>query len=259
MSVAFHMQGDLETLEAETSLLWDAGCLGIAQEGGEVVAYFAEPVALPLQGIWQEVEETDYLAAYYAELEPVYLEHLIIAPTHCDIPTDESRRVLWLDPGMAFGTGHHATTYLALAALETFELKNKRVLDVGAGSGILTIAADLLGAAEAVGIDIDPLTLPVAEENRALNHSQAIFQLGTLDDTVSKGFDIVIANLFAELHVDFASTYQRVLRPGGWLLATGILDERLALAKGALESHLSIESIEYKEEWALIVAKRDET
>ena len=258
MSVSFHMQGELEALEAETSLLWDAGCLGIAQEGDEVVAYFAEEVALPLQGTWQEVAETDYLAAYYAELEPVYLEHLIVAPTHCDIPKDEQRRVLWLDPGMAFGTGHHATTYLALAALETFRLENRRVLDVGAGSGILTIAADLLGAAEAVGIDIDPLTLPVAEENRALNGSNATFRLGTLDDTVSERFDIVTANLFAELHVAFAAAYRRVLRPGGWLLATGILDERLELAKGALESHLTIHAVEYKEEWALILAQSDE-
>ena len=257
MSVSFHMQGELENLEAETSLLWDAGCLGVAQEGDEVVAYFSEPVALPLEGTWQEVEETDYLAAYYAELEPVYLGHLIVAPTHCEIPTDEERRVLRLDPGMAFGTGHHATTHLALAALETFRLKNKRVLDVGAGSGILTIAADLLGAAEAVGIDIDPLTLPVAEENRALNHSKATFKLGTLDDTVSEGFDIVTANLFAELHVDFASAYRRALRPGGWLLATGILDKRLEMAKGALEAHLTIRSVEYREEWALILAQRE--
>ena len=258
MSVSFHMRGELERLEEETALLWDAGCLGIAQEGDEVVAYFAEEVALPLEGTWREVEETDYLAAYYAELEPVYLERLVVAPTHCDIPTDETRRVLRLDPGMAFGTGHHATTYLALAALETFRLEDKRVLDVGAGSGILTIAADLLGAAEAVGLDIDPLTLPVAEENRALNGSNATFRLGTLDDTVSAGFDIVTANLFAELHVEFAAAYRRVLRPGGWLLATGILDERLALARDALGAHLTVHSVEYREEWALILAQRSE-
>ena len=252
------MRGELENLEAETSLLWEAGCLGIAQEGDEVVAYFSEPVALPLEGTWQEAEETDYLAAYYAELESVYLERLVVAPTHCEVSPNGKQRVLWLDPGMAFGTGHHATTHLALAALEKFELKDKRVLDVGAGSGILTIAADLLGAAEATGIDIDPLTLPVAEENRALNRSKATFRLGTFDDTVSEGFDIVTANLFAELHVDFASAYRRALRPGGWLLATGILDERLDLARDALSAHLTIHSVEYKEEWALILAQRDE-
>ena len=254
---SFHIPGEMEALEEETALLWAAGCLGVAQERGEVVAYFEESVDLPLRGTWREVEETDYLAAYYADLEPVYLERLVIAPTHCDIPVDETRRVLWLDPGMAFGTGHHATTYLALAALETFDLEGKRVLDVGAGSGILTIAADLLGAAEAVGIDIDPLTLPVAEENRVLNGSNATFKLGTLDDTVSQGFDIVTANLFAELHVAFAASYRRVLRPGGWLLATGILDERLEGARDALSAHLSIQSVEYKEEWALILAQEN--
>ena len=260
MSVSFHLRGELEALEAETALLWDAGCLGIVQEGNEVVAYFAEAVALPLQGTWREVAETDYLAAYYADLEPVYLAHLIVAPTHCRISSDETRRVLWLDPGIAFGTGHHATTYLALAALEKFDLKGKRVLDVGAGSGILTIAADLLGAAEAVGIDIDPLTLPVAEENRALNRSNATFRFGTLDDpaknTASVGFDLVTANLFAELHVDLAAAYRRALRPGGWLLATGILDERLELAEAALGEWLEVVSVAHKEEWALILAQR---
>ena len=253
--IAFHIPGELERLEVETALLWEAGCLGVAQEGDEVVAYFEEVVAVPLEGTWQEVEATDYLAAYYADLEPVILEHLIIAPTHCNVSQDETRRVLWLDPGMAFGTGHHATTYLALAALETLDLEGKRVLDVGAGSGILTIAADLLGAAEALGIDIDPLTLPVAEENRVLNGSNATFKLGTLGDTVSAGFDVVTANLFAELHVDLASAYRRALRPGGWLLATGILDERLAIAEEALGAHFSIQSIQYRDEWALIVAR----
>ena len=259
MSVSFHMRGDLERLEAETDLLWEAGCTGIAQEGDEVVAYFNEPVELPLTGSWQEVDETDYLAAYYADLKPVTLERLIIAPTHCEVASSETRRVLWLDPGMAFGTGHHATTYLALSKLEEFELAGERVLDVGAGSGILTIAADLLGASEAIGIDIDPLTLPVAEENKALNRSKATFTLGTLDNTVSENFDIVTANLFAELHVELAPEYRRVLRPGGWLLATGILDERLELAKGALEPHFTIHSVQYREEWALILAQRKDT
>ena len=260
MSAAFHMVGDLEHLEAETALLWDAGCQGVAQEGDEIVAYFARPVNLPLEGSWRVVEETDYLAEYYADLKPVYLTRLVVAPTHCDVPPDETRRVLRLDPGMAFGTGHHATTHLALEALEELRLTGKRVLDVGAGSGILTIAADLLGAAEAVGIDIDPLTLPVAEENRALNASAASFRLGTLDDVTvdapQRGFDVVTANLFAELHVQFAAEYCRALRPGGWLLATGILDERLTLALTALEEHLTVRSVRRREEWALLLAQK---
>ena len=252
------MSGQLENLGAETALLWDAGCSGIAQEGDEVVAYFEgfeEPVALPLEGFWETVPETDYLTAYYAGLEPVPFEQLIVAPTHCRVAPGETRRVLWLDPGMAFGTGHHATTYLALAALERLDLTGKRVLDVGAGSGILTIAADLLGAAAAHGLDIDPLTLPVAEENRALNGSSATFQQGTLDD-ISETFDVVTANLFAELHVALAADYRRVLRPGGWLLATGILDEKLALAQAAVAAQFTVYGVEHREEWALIVARR---
>ncbi len=249
------MTGDLDGLEAETDLLWDAGCTGVAQEGWEVVAYFPARVALSLPGRWEEVAATDWVARYYAELEPVVLGRLIIAPTHREVTPKPHQRVLWLDPGMAFGTGHHETTRLALEALQRLELAHKRVLDVGAGSGILAIAADLLGAGEASGLDNDPLTLPVAEENRARNDSKARFRLGTLDETVPPASaDILAANLYAELHAELVSAYARVLSPEGHLLITGILEDRLPLVTEALTSNFDLLDTRLEGQWALLHA-----
>ena len=118
---------------------------------------------MPLKGFWQEVKNINWLEAYYKNLKPIFLKRLIIAPTHCTVSSNEGRRVLWLNPGMAFGTGHHETTKLALEALEAIDLEDKCVLDVGSGSGILVIAADLLGAKNSLGIDNDIQTIPVAE------------------------------------------------------------------------------------------------
>ncbi len=255
MSVSFRMKGDLE--EPQTTLLWDAGCTGVAQEGDEVVAYFPAPVALPLPGRWEEVEETDWLARYYAELNPVVLDRLIVAPTHCEVAPAPHQRVLWLDPGMAFGTGHHETTRLALRALQTLELTQKRVLDVGAGSGILAIAADFFGAAEVLGLDNDPLTLPVAEENRERNESQAVFRLGTLDETVPpESADVVVANLYAELHAELMPAYARVLASEGHLIITGILEDRLPLVEAALAPRFKLLNTELEGPWALLHAAK---
>ena len=256
MSLEFRLRGNLEDLEAESVILWDAGCTGLMQDGDEVVAYFESRVDLPLEGRWQEVEEQDWLGAYYAELQPVVLARIIVAPTHCDI-APEGHKVLWLDPGMAFGTGHHETTRLALQALEQLELSGKRVLDVGAGSGILAIAADLLGAGEALGIDIDADTVPVAEKNAHLNESQATFTAGTLYQTTRDAdVDVVVANLYAELHVHLAAEYARVLVPHGNLLVTGILGDRVPLVEDALAGQFEVTSVQREGDWALLQARK---
>lgn len=254
MSAAFRLSGSFESHDAETALLWAAGCVGIEEREGALIAYFDRPTELPLDGAWQEVDEVDWLARYYAELAPVRVGRLVVSPTHCSPETGPEDRLLWLDPGMAFGTGHHVTTRLALGALEALDLAEKAVLDVGAGSGILAIAADLLGAGSALGIDIDPQTLPVAQSNRALNRSRARFAVGVLSDRADASADVLVANLFAELHAELAPQYRRVLRPGGVLLATGILGERLGLVLEALGAFFATES-RLEDGWALVKAR----
>jgi ribosomal protein L11 methyltransferase len=224
--------------EAEGALalaLWDAGARAVAEEGRDLVAYFDERVPLPGGGAWEAVDERDYVAEYFAGLEAVEVGPLVVAPTHRPVTLQPGQRVLWLDPGMAFGTGHHETTRLVLEALGVLDLVGARVLDVGAGSGVLAIAADLFGAAEAVGIDIDPDTLPVARANARLNRSRARFSCEDFGAAaIGEPYDVVVANLIAEVHVDLMHAYADVVRPGGVLVLSGIVDERADLVAEAV-------------------------
>lgn len=259
MTVAFRISGTLE--DPQLAPLWEAGCTGMMQDGGEVVAFFAaQPEGglmdlFPPGGRWGRVDETDWVARYHETLEPISVGQLVVAPTHRPVTLRAPQRVLWLDPGMAFGTGHHETTYLALEALGRLELRGRRLLDVGAGSGILAIAADLLGAADAEGLDIDPDTVPVAEANAALNGSKARFSVGVLSEK-TKPAAVVVANLYAELHAELAPLYARALEPGGHLLATGILEARGAVAQDALERAFGPVEVEQKGEWLLLRARK---
>lgn len=253
MKVAFRMKGTLE--HPDTGRLWDYGATGVLEDGDSVVGYFDAPVELPLEGIWEEADTKDWIAEYHRTLTPISSGRLVVAPTHHTVTLSAGQRVLWLDPGMAFGSGHHETTYLALAALEAHDLRGKRVLDVGAGSGILAIAADLLGAAEAEGLDIDPETVPVARDNARLNLSRAHFSVSTLSSAAPPA-DVLVANLFAELHAELAPDYWAALKPGGLLLATGILETPQEVAHGALVRHFGEVQTERRGEWLLLRARK---
>ena len=252
---AFRMTGTTE--DPDVVRLWDYGCTGILEEDGELVAYFSAPVVLPFDGRWETVSDTDWVADYHRTLQPVAVGRLVVTPTHRAVTLSAPQRPLWLDPGMAFGSGHHETTYLALEALEQTPLRGRRVLDVGAGSGVLAIAADLLGAADAEGVDIDPDTVPVAEANAALNLSRARFSVGTLESGVEPA-DLIVANLFAELHAELSPAYVAALKPGGLLLVTGILAEREQVARSALEAHFGALETHTKGEWVLLKGRKQE-
>ena len=252
MSEVFRFTGSLD--DPATDQLWALGCEGLWQDGAEVVASFPEKLELPLDGTWEAPDDEDYLQRYFESLRPVYLEHLVIAPTHAEVTLHAGQKPLWLDPGMAFGTGHHETTRLALSALESLNLTAKDILDVGAGSGILAIAADLLGAKSSHGVDIDAETLPVAEVNTKLNRVRATFAFGTLQDEPEGCADVVVANLFAELHVILAGEYRRVVREDGRLFVTGILVEKLDSVHEALTPLFTVTDTVTDGEWALVKA-----
>jgi ribosomal protein L11 methyltransferase len=212
---------------ALVAALWSGGAQGVSVDGDDVVAYFAAAIAdLPGEGGWEEVDRRDYVAAYYADLAPVDTGVIVVAPTHRNATLRAGQQVIWLDPGMAFGTGHHETTAMALAALGRLDLIGKRVLDVGAGSGVLAIAATLLGARDVVGIDVDPDTLPVARANAARNRSPARFVAGAFGEVDLGRFDVVVANLQAEIFAEIWDPLAAVLAPAATLLMTGILDVR---------------------------------
>ncbi len=182
---------------------------------------------------------------------------------------------LLIDPGMAFGTGHHATTRLAVTAISAQNLRGLKVLDVGSGSGILALAAALGGASEVLGVDIDPLTLPAALENAELNGLKALsgsparfqtpagrlsFEVGSLDpsDDTEPEYGLLVANLYAELHDVLASAYRRVLLPESRLILTGILEDRLPLVQRALlREGFSDLTVTLEDGWALVTARSE--
>jgi ribosomal protein L11 methyltransferase len=252
---AFRFAADLERDPPEAAELWALGCRGLQQDGGDVLAWFDEERPLPLSGVWEDEDGTDWVAAYLAELAPVHLGMLVIAPSHAEVTVRVGQRPLWLDPGMAFGTGHHETTRMALAALERLDPWDRRVLDVGSGSGILAIAADLLGAREALGVDVDEATLPIARDNARLNRSRARFRAGSVEAAgQAGGWDLLVANLYAELHARLAPAYRAALAPNGRALLTGILAERAAVVEEALADDWAIVARVEDGPWRLIEA-----
>lgn len=246
---------------SEAAALWEAGCLGIweasDEDGPVLLAYFDDEVPLAVAGEWRDAPEVDYVAAYQATLGPVRVGPLVIAPSHATVEARDGDVVLWLDPGSAFGTGHHETTRMALAALTRLDLAGATVLDVGAGTGVLAIAADLLGAERAVGVDVDPHTVPVARANARRNRSRAHFAHGSIDAPgVPAKVDVVVANLYAELHARLLASYERHLAVGGTIVLTGILSSLRAVVLDAVPASLVVTSEHVDGDWTLFELRR---
>lgn len=156
-------------------------------------------------------------------------KRLLIRPTWEDEYDAEGRAVLHLEPGLAFGTGSHETTRLCLEALEKNIKGGEKVLDVGCGSGILAIASLLLGAESATGVDIDELAVKTAEENGKMNgfgSDRLTFIHGDLADKVSGKFDIVVANIVADVIIMFCKTVPDFMADNAVFITSGIIDIR---------------------------------
>ncbi len=194
-------------------------------------------------------------------------QRLVVAPTWREHTPADGEVVVRLDPGMAFGTGLHATTRLCMVALEGLVRPGDRVLDVGAGSGILSIAAALLGAGAVSAVDVDPICVQVTAENARLNGvaDRVTAAAGTLDTggaprvplVQETGYDLVLANILAEVIIDMAHDFTRVLRRGGRLVVSGILAEKAADVAEALEAEgLQLDDRLLENGWAALVASR---
>lgn len=266
--LVYHLPGTFDTREAHLDLLWEAGATGLEERAGFIRAYFDEQVGLPTEisdGQWQQEADQDWQAEFKANLRPVQAGRVTIVPPWLRAGVPAGQLPLVIEPGMAFGTGHHATTRLAVEALSALELGGLRVLDVGTGSGVLAIAAALLGAEYALGVDIDPITIPIARENALENGVPAgctDFMQGTLGDDLPAHaapdgvFDVVVANLYAELHDLLAGEYLAHLRPGGPLILTGILTSKLGLVRQAIQRE-GFDEVQVREdgEWLLVTAR----
>ncbi len=207
----------------------------------------------------QEVEDADWGTAWKAYYQPIELgQNLLIKPTWEDVaPT--GRLVLELDPGMAFGTGTHPTTIMCLELLESLVQGGERVIDVGCGSGILSIAAAKLGAAGVQALDYDPLAVKVAGENVEQNGVQdrVVVCQSNLLERASGQAELIVANIIARIIVQLVPDLARHLLPGGTFIASGIIEEKLPAVLQALQEHgFLVEEERHSGDWVALVARQ---
>ena len=228
----------------------------------EAVAFLRERYTA--EGIENEIcldscVEEDWINNWKQYFKPIPVgQKLLIRPTWEEVKDSGGRTVLDLDPGLAFGTGTHETTRLCMELLEQYVRPGMNVLDVGCGSGILSVAALLLGADKAVGVDIDELAVKTAVENAEINHVENRFTgiCGNLTDQVTGTYDIVVANIVADVIIMLTKDVEQFMKPDTVYLMSGIIDTREQDVLAAVEEHFTI--IDRKEEkgWVALSAKR---
>lgn len=166
-------------------------------------------------------------------------DRLAVCPSWEKYENRDQRIVLSIDPGAAFGTGTHATTSLCLGVLDGIINKDMSVLDIGAGSGILAIASVLLGAKDAIGVDIDAQSVKTANENAEINKvaDKAKFIVGDLADKISDKYDIVCANIVADVIIRLFDNVGDFMKDDGKLIISGIIDIRADEVEAAAVEH----------------------
>lgn len=226
--------------------LWSHGPASVLEDGDELVAGFASEAAasrvaaaVPWPATVEVVEDDSWQDAWKAHAEPVRVGDLLVVPSWLE--------VLRIDPGTAFGSGSHASTKLCLAAL--LELAPRRtLLDVGCGSGILSIAAMRLGAVRAVAIDVAAEAIEVTRANAAANGVD-VDARHVLIDEVDGAFDVVVANIGAAVLRDMAADLAP--RVGEWLVLAGLLDEHVPSVVAAYVAHgLELVAVPTLDTWA---------
>lgn len=196
---------------------------------------------------WHLIDEEDWASNWKQYWHPMEIgDQLLVYPAWLPLPEEPGRHLLRLDPGVAFGTGTHATTQLCLEALEMrlgYEKTDALVADIGCGSGILSIAAILLGARKAYGVDIDPLAVKSARSNRELNrisNKRLVFELGSLErlgKLVDEPVDGILCNILAEVIIDLIPHLDMLAKPTTWGIISGVLLDQAKPVADTLEQH----------------------
>lgn len=209
----------------------------------------------------QRVDEEDWATAWKSYYKPVRVgRHLLIKPAWEDYPAGPEDVVIELDPGMAFGTGTHPTTAMALTLLEKYLKPGQTVFDVGTGSGILAIAAALLGAGEVTAVDNDPVAVEAAWENCERNKvtDRVSVQAGSLWEELPGRADLVLANITPSVLLELIEDLPAHLKPGGLFIGSGIIEPYFDEIKEALtEQGFRLVEILGQEEWVAFAAGRD--
>lgn len=176
---------------------------------------------------YQTIDEEDWAESWKAFFYPEQITpSFVVKPTWRDYTPQPGQQVIEIDPGMAFGTGTHPTTALCIGLLEKYVQPSHAVLDVGTGSGILLIAAAKLGATKLTGVDLDPVAVEVAHSNLLHNNiDPGNFSLSCADliATVSNRYNVVVANILADVIIDLLDNIPTVLESGGTFICSGII------------------------------------
>ncbi|UUV98688.1 50S ribosomal protein L11 methyltransferase [Vagococcus luciliae] len=253
------------------------------KEGAEVIAYFPETLFLPeiIPSIQlkveelasfgldigehsitaSEVEESDWATAWKKYYHPVNISrYLTIVPEWQDYTSNNpDEHIIYLDPGMAFGTGTHPTTRLTLQALEVTLRGGEMVLDVGTGSGVLSIASKFLGAKDVFAYDLDEVAVNSAKENMALNPIAKDVHVSANDllNGVDKKADVIVANILADIIVLMLKDAHRCLKDNGTLIISGIIEDKIPMILSELEKEKFIVDQLFKQkDWYAIIVKK---
>lgn len=209
-----------------------------------------------------EVHEEEWATAWKKYYHPVKIsKRFTIVPTWEEYePVNSDELIIELDPGMAFGTGTHPTTVMCIQALERVVQEGDLVVDVGTGSGVLSISSALLGAKHVHALDLDEVAVRSAKINIKLNKVQNRVDVsqGNLLDGVNEQADVVVANILAEVIMRFTDDVAKVVKPGGYFIASGIIQPKKEDVKQAIiSSGFTIEEIIQMEDWVALIAKRN--
>ncbi len=207
---------------------------------------------------YQKVDEEDWAHSWKAYFRPVHIGNgVVITPSWENYQPKFDETVIEIDPGMAFGTGTHPTTMLSIKDLASFLQPGQTILDIGTGTGILLIAAAKLGASMGIGVDIDTTATSAARDNLTKNQiDSARFGItrGSLVGHVKGQFNVITANILAEIILELKSSIKRVMAPEGIFIASGIIESKSeTVINGLVGSGMQLLQKSQKDGWVCLV------
>ena len=216
-----------------------------------------------------ETEDKDWINNWKQYFKQFYVDDILIIPSWEEVKEeDKDRMIIHIDPGTAFGTGMHETTQLCIRQLKKYVTPETELLDVGTGSGILSIVALKLGAKHAVGTDLDPCAVPAVEENKEVNNIPTesfdmmignIIDDKAIQDKVGyEKYDIVAANILADVLVPLTPVILNQMKKGGIYITSGIIDDKEeTVVKAVKEAGLEVLEVTYQGEWVSVTARKN--
>ena len=217
-----------------------------------------------------ETEDKDWINNWKEFFHQFYIDDLLVIPSWEEVPEeDRDKKILHIDPGTAFGTGKHETTQLCIKQLKKYVQPGDEILDVGTGSGILGILALMFGAGHVVGTDLDPCAITAAYENMDVNgidRGDFDVMIGNLitdkdiqDRVGYEKYDIVMANILAEVLVPLTPVITAQMKTGGIYITSGIIsDKESTVCKAVEDAGLTMLEVTRQGEWVSVTARKDQ-